>query len=178
MKTPFLYVLSMAILACLFYACSPAQEEPDYDMQLQSLTEDQYQLLWADTITPPNDPLALKMDSAVTIVGKLDLGSDINLVKGTKNVSGERYCMIWTKNWEQYFLVTRHSNNSDKFTLWRFDAALLQPENVLNNDTICVGDSIAITGYPYALSYFLHIKVFDTYLVQKYSSTTHPADHE
>lgn len=60
-------------------------------------------------------------------------------------------------------------SGSINLQFWQLDAPMLQPSFAGMTDTICVGDTIAVTGYPYSL--FNHTATaLDVRFVQKYSS--------
>ena len=172
-------VRSMVVAAsCLLLvgcAQSPSHD-PDYGngangfqdrFALADLTNDQREVLWSDTITPPDNPFAPAADdSMVTVVGA------IGLEQIPVDYSQELYCCVKTSNHNTYFLTSRQvstQSNTQRFTLWRYDAAMLQPGYGGSSDTICVGDTIAVTGYAYTMVY-AHAVVLDVRFVQKYAS--------
>lgn len=169
------FVIGVVIVtSCLLMvgcAQSPNQDEHgngfrDY-FTLTNLSDDQREVLWSDTITPPDNPFAPAADdSMVTVVGA------IGLEQIPVDGSQELYCCVKTSNHNTYFLTSRQvSTQSDtqRFTLWRYDAAMLQPGYGDSSDTICVGDTIAVTGYAYTMVY-AHAVVLDVRFVQKYAS--------
>jgi len=134
---------------------------------LTNLNDDQREVLWSDTITPPDNPFAPAIDdSMVTIVGA------IGLEQIPMDGSQELYCCVTTSNYNTYFLTSRQTSlhgSTERFTLWRYDAAMLQPGYGGSPDTICVGDTIAVTGYAYTMKY-AQVVVLDVHFVQKYAS--------
>lgn len=159
-------IASWLLVSCAVY--DPNGDNRDYDrFVLANLSDDQREVLWSDTITPPNNPFAPAADdSMVTVVGTI--GLDVVPRSG----SSELYCCVTTSNYNTYFLTSRQAStegDTQRFTLWRYDAAMLQPEYGGSSDTICVGDTIAVTGYAYTMKYAQAV-VLDVRFVQKYSS--------
>lgn len=102
----------------------------------------------------------------VTIVGA------IGLEQIPVDYSQELYCCVKTSNHNTYFLTSRQvstQGDTQRFTLWRYNAAMLQPGYGGSSDTICVGDTIAVTGYAYTMKYAQAV-VLDVHFVQKYAS--------
>ncbi len=172
-------VRSMVVAAsCLLLvgcAQSPSHD-PDYGngangfqdrFALADLTNDQREVLWSDTITPPDNPFAPAIDdSMVTVVGA------IGIDEVPRSGSGELYCCVKTSNHNMYFLTSRQTpatGDTERFTLWRYNAAMLQPGYGGSSDTICVGDTIAVTGYAYTMVNAYAV-VLDVRFVQKYAS--------
>jgi len=169
------FVIGVVIVAsCLLMvgcAQSPNQDEHgngfrDY-FTLTNLSDDQREVLWSDTITPPDNPFAPAIDdSMVTVVGA------IGIDEVPRSGSGELYCCVKTSNHNMYFLTSRQTpatGDTERFTLWRYNAAMLQPGYGGSSDTICVGDTIAVTGYAYTMKYAQAV-VLDVHFVQKYAS--------
>lgn len=155
---------------CMLVSCAVPPAFPDEEgysrFTTAPLSEEQRKVLWSDTITPPANPFAPAADdSMVTVWGEIGLGAI------PYSYSNEMYCQIVTANYTAYFLTSRQSStngNTARFTLWRYDAPMLQPGYAGNSDTIRVGDTIAVTGYAYAMEY-AHAMVLDVQFVQKYS---------
>ncbi len=159
-------IASWLLVSCAEY--DPNGDNRGYDkFALANLSDDQREVLWSDTITPPDNPFAPAVDdSMVTVVGAI--GLDAIPCSG----SGELYCCVKTSNQNTYFLTSRQTStkgDTERFTLWRYDAAMLQPGYGGSSDTICVGDTIAVTGYAYTMKYAQAV-VLDVRFVQKYSS--------
>lgn len=174
------FVMSMVVAAmCLLvYGCA---QSPGVDpnggagtngfpnrLVVANLSDDQREVLWSDTITPPNNPFAPAADdSMVTVVGA------IGLDEVPRSGSDELYCCVNTSNDNRYFLTSKQpftEGGVERFTLWRYDAEMLQPGYGGSPDTICVGDTIAVTGYAYTMVYARAV-VLDVRFVQKYSSS-------
>jgi len=158
-------IASWLLVSCAVY--DPGSEDWNHDrFVLANLSDDQREVLWSDTITPPNNPFAPAADdSMVTIVGAI--GLEPIPVDGSR----ELYCCVTTSNYNTYFLTSRQAStegDTQRFTLWRYDAAMLQPGYGGSSDTICVGDMIAVTGYAYTMAYAYAV-VLDVRFVQKYS---------
>ena len=169
-----------AAVSCMLVSCATSPASPDdgdYSrFTMTPLSEEQREVLWSDTITPPANPFAPAADdSMVTVWGEIGLGAI------PFSYSNEMYCQIVTANYTAYFLTSRQSpthGNTARFTLWRYDAPMLQPGYAGNSDTIRVGDTIAVTGYAYAMEY-AHAMVLDVQFVQKYSvPSTNNQDEE
>ncbi len=144
----------LLLLVILSTACSESPNGDRYDpsrfpsngdntVALSRLSDEQRQTIWADTITPPNNPFAPPaqevQDSIVTIHGTLTME---RLWFGNR----EFYCSVRTKN-AMYFLashVSSSASETNRFVLWHFAAEQLQP--------FCVGDSLLVEGWPYSLS--------------------------
>lgn len=172
MKSGNILAVGVAVIASwLLVSCAvhdPNGGNRDYDkFVLANLSDDQREVLWSDTITPPNNPFAPAADdSMVTVVGAI--GLEQIPVDGSR----ELYCCVTTSNRNTYFLTSRQAStqgDTQRFTLWRYDAAMLQPGYGGSSDTIYVGDTIAVTGYAYAMAYDRGV-VLDVRFVQKYSS--------
>lgn len=160
-------IASWLLVSCAQY--NPSDEEWNRDrFVLANLSDDQREVLWSDTITPPNNPFAPAADdSMVTVVGAI--GLEQIPVDGSR----ELYCCVKTSNYNTYFLTSLQPStkgDAERFTLWRYDAEMLQPGYGGSSDTICVGDTIAVTGYAYTMVYARAV-VLDVRFVQKYSSS-------
>lgn len=162
-RTEFWQVAVVLAVVWSMASCKHHEESAPADrlVRLTELSSAQREMIWADTITPPANPFAPAADKdMVTVAGRLGL----HMYPSKTN--RESYCTITTRNDQIYFLATKsgYGVNGD-VVLWRFNAKMFRPDTNGTGDTICVGDTIVVTGYPYAIKdseYFL----LDTYFVQ------------
>lgn len=163
------FVRSAVFILCVSIGMVSCSKLPDdlpstAILVIAPLSEKEYHTLWADTITPPSNPLApAHHDSLVTVKGSLHLDG----LRWSSN--NELYACIYS-GINTYNLMTRTVlSGSINLQFWQLDAPMLQPGFAGMTDTICVGDTIAVTGYPYSL--FNHTATaLDVRFVQKYSS--------
>ena len=153
--------LLLLLVICLVSCEQPYNEQM---VKLTKLTESQQSIVWTDTITPPANPFAPEItgNGMVTIVGALGLQTH------PTNSKRGAFCAITTRNNTIYFLAfTSEKGAIQDVQFWRFDAYMLNPEYYnYPVDTIRVGDTIAVTGYPYAIADTDKFLI-NTYAVQK-----------
>ena len=113
---------------------------------------------------PPSNPLApAHNDSLVTIKASLHLDG----LRWSSN--NELYACIYSGINTYNLMMRTVLSGSINLQFWQLDAPMLQPGFAGMTDTICVGDTIAVTGYPYSL-FNRTATALDVRFVQKYSS--------
>lgn len=166
-----LFVCSIGVIICVLIgmvSCARGPEKlPDTALLvIAPLSDSEYRSLWADTITPPSNPLAPALnDSMVTIRGSLHLD-------GLPWSANDEllYACIYSLTHTYYLMTPKIIGGEEvKIHFWQFDAPMLQPGYAGMTDTICVGDTIAVTGCPYSL-FNRTATALDVRFVQKYSS--------